>query len=53
MTLTIDSSGNPYIDASGNFKEVLMHLAAQNVAAGDIVGLVWDGTSVVHCVYRR
>jgi len=52
MAVTVDSTADPYIDASGNFAEVLGHLKDQNVSEGSIVALVWDGT-VVHCVYRR
>ena len=53
MTVTVDETADPYIDASGNFAEVLGHLKNQNVSEGSVIALVWDGTSIVHCVYRR
>lgn len=52
MAVTVDTTNDPYIHASGTTAEVLAHLKAQNVPSSEVVG-IWFNCVDTSCVYRR
>ena len=52
MAVTVDDSAAPWVHAYGTTAEVLAHLKAQNVAAGDVIAIWYNGTNT-SVVYRR